>query len=351
MASRLSNIDFMRTTAIFIMIIANAAPYVMATPNPNSLRLICSLAAPLFIFLSGFSFYLSFTKNKNYKQKFWQGFYLMCTAVGIDWLIWGTLPFQAFDVLYLISIGIFVNILIFNFHVYAKLFIALACMAASILLQNIYGYRFRIEDSTDNLRFSMDFLQSIQFQTQRLFVDGWFPIFPWISFAIIGCVVAEKMESILSILKIVLLTSLLLFILGTVLLFNTTTLQVERDGYLEFFYPASPVYLLIAFSFIFLLFTSTAKFKLPKGLIFINVLGRNSLFVYIFHAAFISFVLIPLFDIKNGGYELLNSYMFAILSIGFILLCCAVSFLSEWMSKNGYFKYVLTPVKHILGWK
>jgi uncharacterized protein len=351
MASRLSNIDFMRTTAIFIMIIANAAPYVMEKPNPNAMRLICSLAAPLFIFLSGFSFYLSFTKNKNYKQKFWQGFYLMCTAVGIDWLIWGTLPFQAFDVLYLISIGIFVNILIFNFHVYAKLFIALACIAASILLQNKYGYRFSIEDSTDNMRFSMDFLQSIQFQSQRLFVDGWFPIFPWISFAIIGCLVAEKMESILYILKSVLVSSLLLFILGIVLLFNANTLQGEREGYLEFFYPASPVYLLIAFSFIFLLFTSTANFKLPNGLSFINVFGRNSLFVYIFHAAIISFVLTPLFEIAKGGYELLNGYRFALLSTAFILLCCFVAFLSEWLSKNGYFKYVLTPVKHILGLK
>jgi uncharacterized protein len=351
MASRLSNIDFMRTTAIFIMIIANAAPYVMETPNPNALRLICSLAAPLFIFLSGFSFYLSFSKNRNYKQKLMQGFYLMCTAVGIDWLIWGTLPFQAFDVLYLISIGIFINILIFNFHVYLKLFIALACIGASILLQNQYGYRFIIEDDFEGTRFSMEFLESLTFQFQRFFIDGWFPIFPWISFAIIGCVVAERMEDILKMLKGVLAGSLLLFVVGLTLLFTANTLQGERDGYLEFFYPASPVYLLIAFSFIFLLFTSTARFNLPKGINFINVMGRNSLFVYIFHAAIIGFVLIPFFDSENEGFELLSRWMFALLSTGFILLCCAVSFFSEWMSKNGYFKYVLTPVKQILGLK
>lgn len=341
----------MRTTAIFIMIIANAAPYVFETPNPNWLRLICSLAAPLFIFLSGFSFYLSFNKNRNYKQKLMQGFYLMCTAIGIDWLIWGTLPFQAFDVLYLISIGIFVNVLIFNFHAYVKIFIALACIGASVLLQNQYGYRFIIEDSFEGTRFSMEFLESLTIQAQRLFIDGWFPVFPWISFAIIGCVVAEKMDSILKMLNITLVSSLLLFVLGIVLLFGATALQGERDGYLEFFYPASPVYLLIAFSFIFLLFTSTANFKLPNGLDFINVLGRNSLFVYIFHAAIIGFVLIPMFDPENNGYELLNGWMFGLLSAAFILLCCIVSFLSEWMSKNGYFKYVLTPVKHILGLK
>lgn len=351
MATRLSNIDFMRTTAIFIMIIANSAPYIMETPNPNWLRLVCSLAAPLFIFLSGFSFFLSFNKNRNYKQKLMQGFYLMCTAVGIDWLIWGTLPFQAFDVLYLISIGIFVNILIFNFHVYVKLFIALGCMGATLLLQNKFGYRFIIEDSFEGTRFSMDFLESLTIQPQRLFIDGWFPIFPWISFAIIGCVVAERMEDILKMLKLVLASSLLLFVLGLALLFTASTLQGERDGYLEFFYPASPIYLLIAFSFILLLFTSTANFSLPKGINFINVMGRNSLFVYIFHAAIISFVLTPLFDTENGGYELLTGPMFAVVSAAFILLCCIVSFFSEWMSKNGYFKYVLTPVKHILGLK
>jgi uncharacterized membrane protein len=196
MVTRLKNVDFMRTTAIFIMVIANAAPYIMETPNPNWLRLICSLAAPLFIFLSGFSFFLSFNKNRNYKQKLMQAFYLMCTAVGIDWLIWGTLPFQAFDVLYLISIGIFVNILIFKFPVYLKLLIAFASIGCALLLQNQYRYRFIIEDSTDSTRFSLDFLQSITLQVQRLFIDGWFPIFPWISFAIIGFFAAEKMEII-----------------------------------------------------------------------------------------------------------------------------------------------------------
>jgi hypothetical protein len=62
-------------------------------------------------------------------------------------------------------------------------------------------------------------------------------------------------------------------------------------------------------------------------------------------------VLTPLFDTPNGGYELLNGYMFALLSTAFILFCCFVAFLSEWLSKNGYFNYVLTPVKHILGLK
>ena len=98
---RLSSIDLLKTIAIIIMIIANSSPYILVSPHSIYTRIISSLAAPLFIFLSGFSFFLSFNKNQNYRNKYFQVFYLFCSAILLDITIWHIMPFQTFDVLYL----------------------------------------------------------------------------------------------------------------------------------------------------------------------------------------------------------------------------------------------------------
>jgi fucose 4-O-acetylase-like acetyltransferase len=65
-SKRNSNIDFARGLAILIMILANSAPYLLNISDvPFYLRFIFSAAAPIFIFLSGYSLNLSFQNNKS----------------------------------------------------------------------------------------------------------------------------------------------------------------------------------------------------------------------------------------------------------------------------------------------
>ena len=109
---RLASIDLLRTISIIIMIIANSSPYILVSPHSIWLRLISSLAAPLFIFLSGYSFFVSFNQNKNFYHKFSQALYILISAVFVDVFIWQIMPFQTFDVLYLISFALLINILI-----------------------------------------------------------------------------------------------------------------------------------------------------------------------------------------------------------------------------------------------
>ena len=343
---RLGSIDFMRTIALVIMIIANSCPYVLNTPHPVWLRFISSLAAPLFIFLSGYSFFISFKINKDYKHKYLQAIYLLISAVILDVLAWKIFPFQTFDVLYLISFGLFINILIFHINWRIKLAIAIGCILISIILQNIFGYRFINSDPMLNGINRTGFNLDNVFQFKRFLLDGWFPVLPWLSLSIFGSIIAEKTETIIRHIKIWQLISSLLFVLFSFILFNHGIFQDEREGYLELFYPPGILYLLMAFSFILFLFALTYNLNFTNNpqLNHINLLGRNSLFVYLLHTCIIAWF----FD---KYLKPLPGFSFSLLMILFVLFCFLIAFLMEWLSDKGMFRFLPSGIKSIIGLK
>jgi len=343
---RIESIDFLRSIAILIMLIANAAPYTLKDPHPILFRMICSFAAPLFIFISGFSFFLSFKKNENYKQKLVLTLYLLLSAIFVDVVIWGILPFQTFDVLYLIAFGQAINILIFRLKFPIKLFIALICIVSSPLLENYFGYRFNNEDLNLNSVFSSDFNLSEIFQFSRFCIDGWFPLTPWIGFAIIGSVSAELSEKISLNLKTVKWVSLIFLIGGLGVFFSQNVIQCEREGYLELFYPPTPLFLLIAFAFIFTIYSFSIKMNthLHSRFNYINILGRHSLFIYIFHAFVISYVF-ESFLVPSGCFQ------FVFLMVTFVSICILITTLLERINKKDSFKSIPLFIKTILGLK
>ena len=95
--------DVIRGLALLLMFFAHSAPYI----EDNSLtsmtifRIICSLSAPIFLFLVGFN--LKKGCNLNNLKK---GLFILLSAVLIDLFIWNILPFYSFDVLYLIGFSI-----------------------------------------------------------------------------------------------------------------------------------------------------------------------------------------------------------------------------------------------------
>ena len=343
---RIESIDFLRTIAILIMLIANAAPYTLKGPHPIWFRMICSFAAPLFIFISGFSFFLSFKKNQNYKHKLVLTLYLLLSAIFVDVVIWGILPFQTFDVLYLIAFGQAINILIFRLKFPIKLFIALIFIVSSPLLENYFGYRFNNKDFNLNSVFSSDFNLSGVFQFSRFCIDGWFPLTPWIGFAIIGSVSAELSEKISLNLKTVKWVSLIFLIGGLGVFFSQNVIQREREGYLELFYPPTPLFLLIAFAFIFTTYSFSIKmnFYLHSRFNYINILGRHSLFIYIFHAFIVSYVF-QSYLVPSGCLQ------FVFLMVAFVSICILLTTLLERINKKDSLKSIPLFIKTILGLK
>lgn len=343
---RLNNIDFMKSIAIILMIIANTSPYALKLHHSFFFRLTCSLAAPIFIFLSGHVFFNSFINKLDYKSKLITFCYLILTAMIIDSLLWRNLPFQTFDVLYLIGIGLLCNIIIFNLKWTIKILISIIILIISFLIQNITDYRFNIEDKAfATLNFSN--LGDINFfQIKRFFIDGWFPIFPWLFFSIIGTVIAEKKDWIFRKGNFLILISSLVFVISLIVFLNNDSIQSEREGYVELFYPPTILYIVMAASFLLLFYSLSIKIRFNNHLVvqLINLIGRYSLFIYFLHILVIS-------NFLAYHFTSLNVIQFVLLIFCFLFFCFMMVYIIERIKNNELYLKVPNFIKHIVGIK
>jgi uncharacterized membrane protein len=340
---RNSTVDLLRTTAILIMLVANSAPYVLQLPHHPWLRLFSSLAAPLFIFLSGYSFFIS-TRDKNEVKKKWlSAGCLLITAALIDAAVWGIFPFQTFDVLYAIAAGIALNIFLRKVSWQLKLLLVLVIVFFGHLLRRWIGYTFSVEEIRLTAIFSSG---SDFFQWKRLFVDGWFPLFPWLALSVLGSVVGETEQLVLRYWKLLLPGLLLIFFSSAYYLLYIRSLPLERDGYLELFYPATFSVMTMAISFslgCFLFFSKFFSSQSPSGFsYFIELPGRHSLLVYLLHGVVIHYV----FELFLNEYTFLN---FSFLMLVFFVFFYALLYLRETKRVNNLIHPFPTAIKKILG--
>ena len=263
------------------MVFANSSAYFFNGNVNDSFRIISSLAAPLFIFLAGAN--LNFSQTSSSKSVVIRGLYLFITASMIDVLAWKIYPFGTFDVLYLISFGIiFCGLLKFGWI--SDFVIGFVIILFSFFLKGFY--RFEIVDVSifESISINNEFLSNL---FSRAFVDGWFPIFPWLGYMFIGRAVVNRFESLKG--YSILLLNLVVFISAYFALSNLD-LNPVRSSYVEIFYPVTGVYLLLSLSFILFLVISLRNTNITNTLLArrYSSLGRHSLFVYIIHCFFIS---------------------------------------------------------------
>lgn len=292
-------IDILRGIAIFTMLAANMVGYV-ATPgsHPLLLRFYGSFAAPLFILLAGIVVaYNANTKNYSIRNYIIRGMMVVFTAVLIDMVIWNIFPFTTFDVLYLIGISIPT---VYCFQKiksrYLKTGIILAVFFITPLLQKTAGYTdYPIEISF--LDGSLTVIPNNQTGIiNHLFVDGWFPIFPWIGFALLGGLIADFRYDSLKIKAYYFpLIGLASSAIGFFLYFFIYKEEIfpSRGAYSELFYPPTLAYILMAIgiiSFLFWIVDTTKNYFFYKAF---RIMGTTSMFIYILHTALIALVIIP----------------------------------------------------------
>ena len=281
------------------MVFANSSAYFFNGNVNDSFRIISSLAAPLFIFLAGAN--LNFSQTSSSKSVVIRGLYLFITASMIDALAWKIYPFGTFDVLYLISFGIiFCGLLKFGWI--SDFVIGFVIILFSFFLKGFY--RFEIVDVSifESISINNEFLSNL---FSRAFVDGWFPIFPWLGYMFIGRAVVNRFESLKG--YSILLLNLVVFISAYFALSNLD-LNPVRSSYVEIFYPVTGVYLLLSLSFILFLIISLRNTNITNTLLArrYSSLGRHSLFVYIMHCFFVSY-LAEIFPVRD--------------TVGFFLFC------------------------------
>jgi uncharacterized protein len=298
-------IDGLRGLAIIIMFLAHSIPYAnnIKLEKLFFIREVCSLAAPIFLFLVGYNF-----KFSNRSKFFLRVFVTLTLAIIIDIFVWKIIPFYSFDVLYLISF----SLLILYFFKKFRLLYLVAIMTLVVLISvtyNLSGF-YVLSFSEPNVFEFQKFQVFVLFK--NLFFDGWFPIFPWIIFPIIGF--SFKKTSFTLINSKILMTSIFVFIFTTIVIFYSK--NYIREFSVEIFYPATFLYLILALSSI-ILFWNLVNFLGKKNKITIlENLGKASLFFYCFHLLFYS-ISLSFFVTKFGVFLAisLNILFFILVSI------------------------------------
>ena len=326
-------INVLKSLAIVLMVFSNSAAYFFSSEVNVFFRIISSLAAPLFIFIAGAN--LIFSNEAHFKKFLIRGAYLFVTAACIDVLIWRIVPFATFDVLYLISFGIIICGIL-RFGKSFDLAFGIIFILTSFLLQS--NYRFELEEFG---LFEKDLFSSISIRSnfKRAFIDGWFPILPWIGFMFLGRW-AISIENALD--KKVRVFSLIFFV-STFCLLTQSSLNPMRNNYIEIFYPVNGLFVLMSLAFLVSAISVTSYFsertffKLESK----YILGRKSLAVYILHCFFIA-TFAETFPIRE--------------ELGFSLFCIlqfATFYAFIWLIELVYLKRIISnfpsPIKIIFG--
>lgn len=295
-AARDPTIDVLRGLAIFTMIGANLAGPVLAGPHPFGVRYYGSFAAPLFILLAGMMVALSGT-TKGYGPGYFarRGALILGFGAVVDVVIWKIYPFTGMDVLYLIGLSLPVAALLRGVNPLSRWVIALTLFLVTPAFQNLLGYT----DYPSEVHLWGEPVAVVANQTTVLthwVVDGWFPIFPWLGFALVGVALAAlrwrpRSRTTFGT-RPVLLVGLGLWALGSLLWWLYPGRLLTREGFSELFYPPTVGYVMSALGLILLLF-AVVDWK-PLALYGpLRALGESALFLYILHLALIEYLIAP----------------------------------------------------------
>lgn len=337
MTGRDKSIDTLRGFAIFIMIFANSAPYLIDAPHPFILRAIDSYAAPIFIALAGFgvSYLQDEIKPTHFNSKhLLRGILILIVASLKDIFTFGMLPFVGFDVLYLIGFSLILSSFFGKLNSNFLMISALIIVLFSIVFQTYLPYQEQIE--LISLEDATPFDLLTHFDAFLSF--GWFPIFPWLAVFILGYLGGKtkprfgRLKPILSIIFLIIFSASLFYI------YHQN--KITRYGYSELFYPADLPFVINMTSLLLILWINRTFFKANIFFLF-KILGKSSLFIYILHSLFISNFLLTIFDLSNK-----NSFVTYFI---FYLIIYLICYLLEYIKKSTPWKKYPYLIHFIFG--
>jgi len=291
-------VDLIRGIAIALMVVANTVPYLLSLPVPFWIRLTSSLAAPLFILLSGMMVALSRTK-KQYALRYFliRGGLVILIAAGLEAVVWRLFPFLDMDVLFLIGLSLPLAYLFLGLDRKIRWGILGAIFCATPIFQFAFGY----PEIPVQIPLAAGAMGMAGFTLPALaghwLIDGWFPVFPWLGFALLGAELGTIRWTGTGITSFATarFTAVALGLLGTGLalweLFPGPLLV--RYGYVELFYPPVPGFCLAVAGAILCLFV-IADMLPPAGIPDpLRAMGECSLAIYILHTIIIAWFIRP----------------------------------------------------------
>lgn len=278
-------LDALRGIAVAIMVGANMAPYLLPPEYPFWFRVYTSLAAPLFIGLSGFmAGRAALLRTHSLRHHLKRTLALLVIAALIDRACWGLVPFTSFDVLYLLALLQLVSRAFAMAPAVVTLGASLLILAGTAPLQLLLGYR------QSHGHGGLDLLQS-------WLVDGWFPVFPWLGLGLLGVYFGKRVSDFdRGVSTRFLAAGLLMLSVGGAWWLSCPPSLALRGGYAELFYPPTPMFLVAMLGVLSLAVASVPLLRCCRETGVLVLLGRRALLIYILHLFVIARILHPLFQ-------------------------------------------------------
>jgi uncharacterized membrane protein len=294
------SVDLLRGLAIAVMVAANLVPALLVPPAPFWLRVTASVAAPLFIFLSGMMVALSFRLKKHTFSYFLlRGGFVVLLGALLDLLARGAVPFMDFDVLYLIGISLPLSYLFLRLDLRKRILVFLSIIVVTPLVQAFFGYSGLPLQVSLIPALSGSALPAASEILRQWLIEGWFPLFPWLAVALLGAHTGTfrwQENGIRSFAdRKLALAGVGALVIGSLFWYLLPGPALTPFGYVELFYPPTMAFLLFITGLIFCLFIIADRLVttpwVPGPL---QVLGQCSLAIYVVHTLIIDLCILPL---------------------------------------------------------
>lgn len=274
--NRNATIDILRGFAFVSMLLVGTAIFYVNDNYPFFLRAVNSIAAPLFIAISGYLLGLNLKEkySKTYFKRiiFRRSGLLFLAGALLDILAWNIVPVISCNILFPIAIALLLSPLFYKIGKYWHFVIVLIIMLIPLYSWWVYHpdvYIVKLSDYQD-----INLIRVIE----SILVDGWFPFFPWVGlfllafwFGIYGDIITT-FEYYNNACQVI----LAIIILISSLIFMSQRVGFERLKYAVVYYPPDFSYLMSALAFFYLILNIPKKFfknKIFKPLMW---LGRST---------------------------------------------------------------------------
>lgn len=292
--ARRPGLDILRGLAIVLMIGANTGAELLEAPHPFWFRLIGSFAAPVFVTLAGLVIGLAASgpaRPGGWRRCLKRAGFVLLMAVWVDLAVGRYVPGMTCDVLYLIALSLPAAFLMARAGVAARWVSPLLVLAVTPWAQSCWGYRVEItQPAFEALARGAGGL--LPGAIRRFLIDGWFPVLPWLGFALFGVALASLPERWR---PWRIRAGAALVGVGAIVWLVHPGALAERNGYSELFYPATLGYVLTALGVTLILLELCEAGSEARGVRWLSALGRCSLLIYMVHLVVIEFVLRPVF--------------------------------------------------------
>lgn len=297
--TRDTTLDTLRAIAIFFMIQGNIGQSIFSAPIPRWLAVYIaggSFVPALFLVIVGMTvFYTAIFKQYTLRHYLIRtGTLFITAAILIDVLVWGLVPFVGVDVLYIIGLSLPVSYLFRRLSARWRWLCVVAIFVSTPFLQRVLGYDIQptaISIFGENNVYNQ--FRAIPILKHWL-IDGWFPIVPWLGFALLGVNFGilrwQKKALATFATRNVAVAGGLITAIGLVMWWMYDGPLYSRSGFQEIFYPPTLAYIVTVTGQIMVL-ASFVDWK-PDLWLYkpLRAYGESALFLYWTHHILIKYL-------------------------------------------------------------